>query len=287
MRSHNFADIMVRLEVDEFTQNDSDRVKELESERDTLVNKNGRAVKWTETKQAEIDKLIYKKDAKPELSKGAKTAIQTTFLEKELGIEKIKQMTLEIEKGLICEEDAIKTVSRRIGRPLVKNMIEKTDDFGTGVIDTRFGNKCIFDIKCSYSLETFPMFEEDNGKFLSSKYLWQMKRYLMLWNIPHGYVAYVLENHPEEIMYRASKKLWKDECIRKGIVKDMPDWFVDVAREKYNYDKLSDEQRTRFFEVKVTDEDIQKVKKHYELANEYYQSLFEKNKMLNSLKIEI
>jgi len=134
------------------------------------------------------------KSKQGELSKGAKTAVEAIFSENELGIQKIKQMTLEIEKGLLCEEQAINTVSRRIGRPLVKNMIEKTDEFGTGMIDTRFGNKCIFDIKCSYSLETFPMFEEDNGKFLPSKYIWQMKRYLMLWNIPHGYVAYVLES---------------------------------------------------------------------------------------------
>ena len=279
MRSHNFADIMGKLEVDEFTQNDSDRVKELEGERDTLTNAKGRAVKWTETKQAEIDKLIYKKDAKPELSKGAKTAVVKIFKETVLNCNRMPLETLPIMKGLECEDLAIERLSRFIGTKLVKNMRVYKDEFGVGTPDCLIKGKVGFDTKVSSTYETFPLFEDK----IDTDYYWQDVRYMMLTGVKEWYTVYSLENHPENVIKKLAKQMW----YKSGNEGEVSESFIQQVREFYNYDHLPNEQRLRFFKVELKDEDVQKVKKHYELANEYYQSLFEKNNQLNSLKIEI
>jgi hypothetical protein len=279
MRSHNFADIMGKLEVDEFTQNDLDRVWELESERDTLVNKNGRAVKWTETKQTELDKLLYKKDSKPELSKGAKTAIEKIFKETILNCNRMPLETLPIMKGLECEDLAIERLSRFIGVKLVKNMRVYKDEFGEGIPDCLIKGKVGFDTKVSFTYESFPMFEDK----LETAYYWQNVRYMMLTGVKEWYTVYSLENHPENVIKKLARQMW----YKAGNEGEVSESFIKEIRDYYNYDHLHDEQRLRFFKVELKDEDVQKVKKHYELANQYYNSLFEKNKKLNSLKIEI
>lgn len=279
MRSHNFADIMGKLEVDEFTQKDAERLVELENECYTLVNKNGRAVKWTESKKIELDKLIYKKDAKPELSKGAKTAVEKIFKETVLNCNRMPLETLPIMKGLECEDLAIERLSRFIGTKLVKNMRVYKDEFGEGIPDCLIKGKVGFDTKVCYSYETFPMFDEK----LDTSYFWQDIRYMMLTGVKEWYTVHSLENHPENVIKKLAKQMW----YKAGNEGEVSESFIKEIRDYYNYDHLPDEQRLRFFKVELKDEDVKKVKKHYDLANTYYQSLFEKNKKLNSLKIEI
>lgn len=279
MRSHNFSDIMGKLEVDEFTQKDAERVKELESERDNGVNANGNKCKWTESKQAELKKLLEKKDATPELSKGAKTAIEKIFKETILNCNRMPLETLPIMKGLECEDLAIERLSRFIGTKLVKNMRVYKDEFGEGIPDCLIKGKVGFDTKVSFSYESFPMFESK----LETDYYWQNVRYMMLTGVKEWYTVYSLENHPENVIKKLAKQMW----YKAGNEGEVSESFIKEIKDYYNYNHLPDEQRLRFFKVELKDEDVQKVKKHYELANTYYQSLFEKNKKLNRLKIEI
>jgi hypothetical protein len=279
MRSHNFADIMGKLEFDEFTQKDSDRVVDLTIERDTGLNANGNKCKWTESKQTELKKLIEKKDSKPELSKGAKTAVEKIFKETVLNCNRMPLETLPIMKGLECEDLAIERLSRFIGVKLVKNMRVYKDEFGEGVPDCLIKGKVGFDTKVSFTYESFPMFEDK----LETAYYWQNVRYMMLTGVKEWYTVYSLENHPENVIKKIAKQMW----YKAGNEGEVSESFIQQVREFYNYDHLPDEQRLRFFKVELKDEDVQKVKKHYELANTYYQSLFEKNKKLNSLKIEL
>jgi hypothetical protein len=279
MRSHNFADIMGKLEVDEFTVQDAEKVFNLENERDLGVNANGNKCKWTETKQTELDKLLCKKDAKPELSKGAKTAVEKIFKETVLNCNRMPLETLPIMKGLACEDLAIERLSRFIGVKLVKNMRVYKDEFGEGIPDCLIKGKVGFDTKVSFTYESFPMFEDK----LETSYYWQNVRYMMLTGVKEWYTVYSLENHPESVTKRVANQMW----YKSGNEGEVSESFIKEIRDYYNYNHLPDEQRLRFFKVEIKDEDVQKVKKHYDLANTYYQSLFEKNKKLNSLKIEI
>jgi len=279
MRSHNFADIMGKLEVDEFTGSNALRLVELEIERDTGINSNGNKCKWTETKQTELDKLLYKKDAKPELSKGAKTAVEKIFKETVLNCNRMPLETLPIMKGLECEDLAIERLSRFIGVKLVKNMLPYNDEIGIGTPDCLIKGKVGFDTKVSFTYESFPMFESK----LETDYYWQNVRYMMLTGVKEWYTVYSLENHPENVIKKLAKQMW----YKAGNEGEVSELFIKEIRDYYNYNHLPDEQLLRFFKVELKDEDVQKVKKHYDLANQYYQSLFETNKKLNSLKIEI
>jgi hypothetical protein len=187
--------------------------------------------------------------------------------------------TLPIMKGLECEDLAIERLSRFIGTKLVKNMRVYKDEFGEGIPDCLIKGKVGFDTKVSFTYESFPMFEDK----LETAYYWQNVRYMMLTGVKEWYTVYSLENHPENVIKKLARQMW----YKAGNEGEVSESFIKEIRDYYNYDHLHDEQRLRFFKVELKDEDVQKVKKHYELANQYYNSLFEKNKKLNSLKIEI
>jgi hypothetical protein len=214
-----------------------------------------------------------------ELSKGAKTAVEKIFKETVLNCNRMPLETLPIMKGLECEDLAIERLSRFIGVKLVKNMRVYKDEFGEGIPDCLIKGKVGFDTKVSFTYESFPMFEDK----LETSYYWQNVRYMMLTGVKEWFTVYSLENHPESVTKRVANQMW----YKSKNEHEIEESFIQQVREFYNYDHLPDEQRLRFFKVELKDEDVQKVKKHYELANTYYQSLFEKNNELNSLKIEI
>jgi hypothetical protein len=273
MRSYNFGDIMTKLESTPLTDSDFERIYYLSMEQKTLVNKNGNIVKWTEKKAIELEKLIDRKNAKPELSKTAKTAIETLFKERVLNLNRLPLSTLPIEKGLLCEDSAIQRLGRILKIYLKKNEVEASDHIGTGVIDCKSKN-VIFDTKCVYSFESMPLFDSK----LESIYEWQMKRYLMMWDLKVGYVVKCLENHPQKVVDRLAQKFWYED----GNEGAPTDGFKNRIASYYNYDHLSDYQRTRFFKVELTDEDVAKINLHFDLANDYYLTLFEKNKQNNN-----
>jgi hypothetical protein len=219
------------------------------------------------------------KSKQGELSKGAKTAVEKIFKETVLNCNRMPLETLPIMKGLECEDLAIERLSRFIGVKLVKNMKDFPDEYGTGKPDCLIKGKVGFDTKVSFTYESFPMFEDK----LETAYYWQNVRYMMLTGVKEWYTVYSLENHPENVIKKLARQMW----YKAGNEGEVSESFIKEIRDYYNYDHLHDEQRLRFFKVELKDEDVQKVKKHYELANQYYNSLFEKNKKLNSLKIEI
>lgn len=219
------------------------------------------------------------KSKQGELSKGAKTSVEKIFKETVLNCNRMPLETLPIMKGLECEDLAIERLSRFIGTKLVKNMRVYKDEFGEGIPDCLIKGKVGFDTKVCYSYETFPMFEDK----LDTSYFWQDVRYNMLTEVKEWYTVYSLENHPENVIKKLARQMW----YKAGNEGEVSESFIKEIRDYYNYDHLPDKQRLRFFKVELKDEDVQKVKKHYDLANQYYKSLVEKNKKLNSLKIEI
>ncbi len=219
------------------------------------------------------------KSKQGELSKGAKTAVEKIFKETVLNCNRMPLETLPIMKGLECEDLAIERLSRFIGVKLVKNMKHYPDEYGVGTPDCLIKGKVGFDTKVSFTYESFPLFEYK----LETDYYWQNVRYMMLTGVKEWYTVYSLENHPENVIKKLARQMW----YKAGNEGEVSESFIKEIRDYYNYNHLPDEQRLRFFKVELKDEDVQKVKKHYELANTYYNSLFEKNNKLNSLKIEI
>ena len=75
-------------------------------------------VKLTEKQALRRDELVAKRDAKPELSKGAKSFIQKKALHDKYGIED----TIEnryLDKGIMCEDEAIQIYASVTGKHLI------------------------------------------------------------------------------------------------------------------------------------------------------------------------
>ena len=117
----------------------------------------------------------------------------------------------------------------------------------TGEADIVTDNE-IIDVKTSWSLETFPVFQEDaDAAVKKSGYDWQLRGYMLLWNKPQASIRYCMVSTPEALL-----KDWDDRSIHKVD-------HIDPAR--------------RVTTVTIErDKDIElKMLERYEVANKYYQ----------------
>ncbi len=104
------------------------------------------------------------------------------------------------EKGIKNEEVGIEMVNQARFMDFRKNEERITTEWLTGECDINTGDK-IIDIKCSWSFETFPAFQEEADKSVKkSGYDWQMRGYMMLYNKPVAEVIYCLTTTPAELL---------------------------------------------------------------------------------------
>lgn len=129
------------------------------------------------------------------LSVGAKTELKNIAKEIILGFEE-KITTKYMEKGLMCEQQCIDLYNDVFFKKLVKNTVRMENDWLTGEIDL-IDPEEITDIKCAWSLKTFPAFSEDVE---DSLYQWQLRGYMMLWEKERAKVAYCLVDTPDELI---------------------------------------------------------------------------------------
>jgi len=131
------------------------------------------------------------------LSVGAKTYIRELAAQEILGIDFVVT-SKAMEKGLICEEDAIQLVNRVRGLALSKNAERRSNDFITGECDMfDAARNRGHDIKCAWSAATFPISEVDGvDKF----YEFQMRGYMALWNAAEWEVNFCLVDTPENLI---------------------------------------------------------------------------------------
>tara|TARA_R100001163_G_C5029224_1_gene169923 strand:- start:350 stop:1090 length:741 start_codon:yes stop_codon:yes gene_type:complete len=222
-------------------------------------------VKLTE-KQAQLrDTLLLKRDAKPELSKGAKTYIKELWLENNYGI-KQEINNKYIDKGNEVEDLSIELCETMLdlGR-LYKNDEYFENDFVCGSPDV-ITDTHIIDVKSSWSAATFPFFEEKIPNLL---YEWQLKAYMFLCNIHKSYLAYCLVPTPEILIEDEIRKIsWK-----RGELSEISEEVENEVREFHNLDQIPIWERVKTFEVKLTGEDIKKIKEKVTLARDYYNNL--------------
>jgi hypothetical protein len=131
------------------------------------------------------------------LSVGAKTYIRELAAQEIFGVD-FEVSSKEMEKGILCEAEAIALVGRVRGLDLEKNPERRSDDYFTGECDvfhapTREGR----DTKCSWSARTFPIGLTDCQDKL---YEFQMRAYMRLWDAPRWHVDYVLLDTPAHLI---------------------------------------------------------------------------------------
>ena len=143
------------------------------------------------------------KDKKEILSIGAKTHLNQLAKESVYEYRPLIKSKY-LDKGIICEDEAIRLYNEVHFTDLVKNTERRNNGLITGECDLYIPEKRGIDIKCSWSLDTFPVLTEDCH---DKEYEWQCRGYMMLFNVPVWDVAYCLVSTPDELIWEGEEDL--------------------------------------------------------------------------------
>ncbi|MBK5203888.1 MAG: hypothetical protein JJD98_00315 [Polaromonas sp.] len=136
------------------------------------------------------------------LSVGGKTVVDKIAKQLVYGYDEVVTSKY-MDKGIQVEDKSIELYNSVFFTGHAKNTERKTNDWITGECDI-FTPAKITDIKSAWSLATFPATArqgEDKG------YEWQLRAYMMLWDVDLAQIAYCLVNTPEELIG------WEDPAL--------------------------------------------------------------------------
>lgn len=167
--------------------------------KDKVFNDNGELF----IRASQIGKIMTKGKKANELSAGAKTYVNEIF--KQYSLQYVEELDGNaINKGIQMEELAIEMLSRRYNRDYTKNELTLGDGFVQGTCDI-LGANYVRDVKCSHTKKTFPLFPED---VKSNLYEWQLRAYMMLYQVDSAYLDYCLLSTPEMLIAE-----WESESL--------------------------------------------------------------------------
>lgn len=179
------------------------------------------------------------------LSVGAKTYIRELAAQEIFGVD-FEFTSKETEKGTRVEPDGIALLNRVLGRSLEKNTERRKNEWLTGECDLfDLPRREGFDLKCPWSLKTFPICTVDCEDKL---YEWQSRGYMALWDADRWTVAYALVDTPQDLIGY--------DPIQMHMVGHIPEhqrltmWTItrDLDKEKAIYEKVK-HARAYFGEV--------------------------------------
>lgn len=199
-----------------------------------------------------LGKLMTSPRSKSEvLSEGAKTYIKEVAKENFYGY-RTDINSKYIQKGLMQEQDSIDLLNTVRFEAYEKNTVRMVDEWMTGESDI-VTDDLIIDIKTSWSLDTFPALAEDGYE---SKYEWQLRAYMMLYNKPKAELIYCMVTTSNELLNE-----WENLALHR-VDHIAPEKRITVLAFERDQDKESDI--------------IEKLKAATEYYNEYYKLLEEK-----------
>jgi len=138
-----------------------------------------------------------KSKAEGVLSVGAKTYIRSLVAQALFSVDFVVS-SKQMEKGIEVEGEGIALLTRVRGLNLTKNQERRSNGFITGECDVFDAtNKRGHDLKCSWSLATFPIAVADCEDKL---YEWQMDGYMWLWDAQEWEVNYAMVDTPERLI---------------------------------------------------------------------------------------
>lgn len=194
---------------------------------------------------------------------------------KEIYIEEVygrrKDITSKyLEKGLLCEEDALGLLGQYDGGKLyIKNKDYFKNDFIKGTPDNTQGR--VRDTKAPFTIHTFFSGE------LSKDYEWQLRGYMELTGLKElpAELAYCLVDTPPHILYDEQQRLkWKMGVIDEDNDQD----YIEACKEiekSGTFDDIPVEKKVRKYFVEHDDEKIK----------ELYQRIEECRNFLNNINL--
>jgi hypothetical protein len=169
------------------------------------------------------------------LSVGAKTHIQQ--LAKELVYGYDKRFSYKyMDKGIQVEDKSIKLLNSVMFTDYKKNTERKENNWITGECDI-FTGDMIYDIKSSWSLDTFPVLASQGE---DKTYEWQLRAYMWLWNVDKAAIAYCLVNTPEDLIGYERQEIHMVDHINP----ELRVTFVRYERDKSLEEKIQSKVET-------------------------------------------
>lgn len=197
--------------------------------------------------EAKLKALLYKRD-NPELPQGAKTYVKK-WLRQQLFDRKPDFKAIVIEKGLACEPMGIALVSEILGVELTKNDVFFENEFMEGepdIIEYKGQEpEKIRDIKNSWDLYTFPMFEDE---IPNDDYELQLQGYMILTGAKKASLDYTLINTPDPLMYLDLKKVYYQSG---GLAEDWTPERYEALYPNYRFDDIPKHLRLKSFEFEL------------------------------------
>lgn len=240
------------------TEIQNSKLSELES------RANGVGKPLTPNMESELAKLINKRD-NPELPEGAKSYCKEWLIKHKFKRNKEFKNAV-IEKGLACEQDAIELLSLVHGEDYVKNEDYFSNDFCHGSPDILTLDS-VRDIKSSWDLYTFPMFEDEIPK---KEYWWQLQGYMWLTGNKKAYLDYVLIDTPMPLILLDLKKLYYQSG---GVAEEWTQEKYEFLYPNYQFKDIPNEQRIKTFEFTFEDWIPEQITYRVELCRKYINSL--------------
>ena len=186
-------------------------------------------------KRTDEEKAVLERLKLGTLSETAKTYIRELVRQELWGVD-FEVSSKYTDKGLAVEAEGLALLNRVRGLTLAKNTERRSDGKITGEADTvDLVRRCGHDLKCSWSLQTFPAFVRDCQ---DSLYEWQMRGYMWLWDADEWEVNYALVDTPERLIGY--------EPLQLHVVSHIPEhlrlttWLVerDFAKERAIAEKV-------------------------------------------------
>ena len=210
------------------------------------------------------DLMTESRSKSEKLSKTAKTYIQKVFKEQEFGYyEDISSKA--IDKGIQNENDAILLASEVLDWGfVVKNEDRYTNEYIKGTPDV-ITKDLLADIKCSWNMGTFPIFEDE---IPNKTYYFQLQCYMWLTDMESSELVYVLTNTPEQIVEDEVRRAhWKANLIDEDLD------LREAVQSQHNFDHIPNNLRIKRFIVERNEDAIKNIKEKVELARDYYEQL--------------
>ncbi len=193
-----------------------------------------RKMKRTEKQDAELQRLIAKRDNPDTLGATAKTYLRELFRSYKYSREKVITNKY-IEHGIKDEEEALTLLAVYKDIFLKKNHTRLTNKFLSGEPDTFVGEsikkaKEGYDTKVCWSIFTLP--EKSDG--IDSGYYWQDMSYCALTGAEKWTTVYTLVNADPTVINREKERIW----YAYGKPQNSDDeWYEEYKRKKIEIEK--------------------------------------------------
>ena len=219
---------------------------------------------------------LFEKSKNQELPEGAKTYCKK-WLKEYLYGRREELKAKQVRKGNDTEEDGFTLMATELKLGMVyKNTERRSNEWMIGECDLYLPNN-VFDNKASWSLSTFPMFENDFDK----RYWWQLQSYGCLWDAKKLNLCYTLNDDTDIEVEKACK--WVEDHNERYVIAER----MVFTKEHFDHCKNSifpdatlntfieipDEKRIKHFVFDRDDNAIEKIKDMVLLCRNYIKTL--------------